>query len=41
MMGGITQPGAYFYQSWYRNAAAFCTSSTFNLTNGVTVTWTP
>ncbi len=29
------------YQVWYRNAAAFCTPSTFNLTNGVELTWTP
>jgi hypothetical protein len=29
------------YQCWYRNAAAFCTASTFNLTNAVEVTWTP
>jgi hypothetical protein len=29
------------YQCWYRNAAAFCTASTFNLTNGIAVTWTP
>ena len=29
------------YQAWYRNAAAFCTVSTFNLTNGVQVTWIP
>jgi len=29
------------YQCWYRNAAAFCTASTFNLTNGVSVTWIP
>ncbi len=28
------------YQVWYRNAAAFCTVSTFNLTNGLEVTWT-
>ncbi len=27
------------YQAWYRNAAPFCTPSTFNLTNGVQVTW--
>jgi hypothetical protein len=27
------------YQVWYRNAAAFCTASTFNLSNGVEVTW--
>jgi hypothetical protein len=29
------------YQCWYRNAAAFCTPSTFNLTNGFGVTWQP
>jgi hypothetical protein len=29
------------YQVWYRNAAAFCTPSTFNLTNGVMLTWVP
>ncbi len=31
--------GAYHYQVWYRNAADFCTPSTFNLTNGLTVLW--
>ncbi len=31
--------GSFYYQVWYRNAAAFCTSSTFNLSNGWTVTW--
>jgi Tol biopolymer transport system component len=29
------------YQAWYRNAGAFCTPSTFNLTNGVLVQWLP
>jgi hypothetical protein len=29
------------YQCWYRNAAAFCTPSTFNLSNGWQATWTP
>jgi hypothetical protein len=33
--------GTRTYQVWYRNAAAFCTSSTFNLTNGVLVNWVP
>jgi len=28
------------YQCWYRNAAAFCTVSTYNLTNGWQATWT-
>ncbi len=27
------------YQVWYRNSAAFCSPQTFNLTNGVEVTW--
>jgi hypothetical protein len=27
------------YQAWYRNSAVFCTSATFNLTNGVRVVW--
>jgi hypothetical protein len=29
------------YQIWYRNAANFCTASTFNLTNGVAIDWLP
>ena len=33
--------GTRHYQTWYRNAAAFCTPSTFNLTNGVRLTWQP
>lgn len=37
--GGVTAPGTRTYQTWYRNAAAFCTPSTFNLTNGLLVTW--
>jgi hypothetical protein len=39
--GGVTTPGTRTYQAWYRNAAAFCTSATFNLTNGLFVTWSP
>jgi CHRD domain len=30
-----------FYQAWYRNAAVFCTTSTFNLTNAVQIVWVP
>jgi hypothetical protein len=37
--GGVTAPGSRYYQVWYRNAAVFCTPSTFNLTNGIDVTW--
>jgi hypothetical protein len=33
--------GTRHYQVWYRNAAAFCTSATFNLTNGLTAAWSP
>lgn len=29
------------YQCWYRNAANFCTVSTFNLSQGVELTWVP
>jgi hypothetical protein len=39
--GLVTAPGVRDYQCWYRNAAAFCTTSTFNLTNGLEITWTP
>jgi len=37
--GLITVPGTRTYQIWYRNAAAFCTSSTFNLSNGYEIVW--
>jgi hypothetical protein len=33
--------GVRTYQAWYRNAAAYCTSATFNLSNGLEVSWTP
>jgi hypothetical protein len=40
--GNVTLAGSVrSYQAWYRNAAAFCTPSTFNLTNGVSVNWAP
>jgi hypothetical protein len=29
------------YQIWYRNAAAFCTANTFNLSNGWQQVWAP
>jgi hypothetical protein len=37
--GAVSAPATRTYQTWYRNAAAFCTPSTFNLTNGVLITW--
>jgi hypothetical protein len=33
--------GTFHYQAWYRNSAVFCTSSLFNLSNGVTIPWSP
>ncbi|MBL8862575.1 MAG: hypothetical protein JNK02_11255 [Planctomycetes bacterium] len=39
--GLVGAPGTRTYQIWYRNAASFCTPDTFNLTNGVLVTWVP
>ncbi len=38
--GMIGAPGIRTYQIWYRNAADFCTPSTFNLSNGFELTWT-
>jgi hypothetical protein len=37
--GMVTAPGSRTYQVWYRNAAVFCTASTFNLSNGLLVSW--
>jgi hypothetical protein len=39
--GMLGSAGSRHYQVWYRNAAAFCTASTFNLTNGFTIPWHP
>ena len=39
--GGDAAGDVRTYQCWYRNAASFCTSATFNLSNGLLVTWTP
>ncbi len=36
-----TTGGDRYYQVWYRNAAPFCTTSTFNLTNGTRIHWCP
>lgn len=41
-VGGVPLAGAIrYYQAWYRDSAAFCTVSTFNLSNGVRVQWLP
>ncbi len=39
--GLVTGFSDRFYQLWYRDAAAFCTSSTFNTTNALKVHWQP
>jgi Tol biopolymer transport system component len=40
VLGAIASPGTVHYQVWYRNAdPSFCTPSTFNWTNGVSVSW--
>lgn len=39
--GGMT-PGSgltSFYQAYYRDAASYCTTATFNVTNGLSLTW--
>jgi hypothetical protein len=40
---GAVPPGGgrRTYQVWYRNAAPFCTSFTFNVSNALSVTWSP
>ncbi|MBL8860276.1 MAG: hypothetical protein JNL28_17335 [Planctomycetes bacterium] len=39
--GGVTLGGGstLYYQAYYRDAATFCTSATFNMTNGISLTW--
>ncbi len=37
--GGITAGSTRHYQVWYRNSAAYCTTSTFNLSNGISIAW--
>ncbi len=41
VVGGLVAGDVRNYQVWYRNAGPFCTPSTFNLTNGLSVTWLP
>lgn len=33
--------GERHYQVWYRNAASFCTPATFNLSDAVSIPWSP
>ena len=42
VQGGVPVNGAVRrYQAWYRDAAPFCSSATFNLTSATELTWTP
>jgi hypothetical protein len=42
-VNGMIPPsgGTRYYQVWYRNAAAFCTVATYNLSNGLEISWLP
>lgn len=39
--GSITVGSTWNFQVWYRDSANYCTPSTFNLTNGLTVAYSP
>jgi len=39
VIGQATTGSTLRYQVWYRNAAVFCTSSTYNLTNALAIAW--
>ena len=38
---GQVAPGTYGYQTYYRDPANFCTTLTYNITNGIQATWVP
>ena len=40
-LGGVGVGDTRHYQVWYRDAAAWCTGATWNLTNGLSVSWGP
>ena len=39
--GGITAPGSYGYQVYFRDPAAYCTAFTYDITNAIQATWVP
>jgi hypothetical protein len=42
IQGQISGVGATrYYQAWHRDPAAFCTSATYNFTNGLRIVWGP
>lgn len=40
-LGGVTANAVRHYQTWYRNAVPFCSASTFNLSQALSVSWAP
>lgn len=41
VQGLVTTTGLRYYQTWYRNAADFCTLARSNLTNAMAIEWGP
>jgi hypothetical protein len=41
VVGFVASPATRFYQAWYRNSAPYCTTSNFNLSNGIAIEWHP
>jgi hypothetical protein len=39
--GGVSSGATRHYQCWYRDAVTYCTSATFNVTQGLTIHWGP
>lgn len=39
LMGNVTSPGTRYYQLWYRDDAAFCSTATFNFSNALRIDW--
>jgi hypothetical protein len=39
--GQVSEPGTRYYQTYYRNAANYCTPATANASDGLAVHWTP
>jgi len=39
--GPISATDVKHYQCWYRDAVPFCTGATYNLTQGLSITWQP
>jgi hypothetical protein len=39
VVGRVMAGDVRHHQLWYRNPPAFCTSATYNFSNGVTIAW--